>query len=175
MEADEFKYFVMPLKDKMFRFARRILRSGPEAEDLVQDAMIRLWHKRQTIRNDSNPVSFAMTITKNLCLDYLRSKYNMNKTTDIDTIENEIRENAATPDAMMMMDESDKLVRLAIDSLPEKLRMVIHLRDIEELSTAEAASVMGMTEGNLKVSLSRARKLVREIIEKQYNYEYEPD
>ncbi len=74
MNPEEFKIQVLPLKNKLFRLSLRMLGRVEEAEDSVQDAMVKLWTKKDELNKYSSIEAFAMTITKNLCLDRIRSK-----------------------------------------------------------------------------------------------------
>ena len=74
MEKNEFITLIMPFKDKLYRLAKRILISNDEAEDAVQEVFLKLWNGKQNIENYKNPEAFAITMTKNYCLDRLKSK-----------------------------------------------------------------------------------------------------
>ena len=74
MKQKEFIATVLPFKDKLYRLAKRILVSGDEAEDAVQEVYLKLWKGRNKISNYKNPEAFAVTMTKNYCLDRLKSK-----------------------------------------------------------------------------------------------------
>ena len=74
MELQEFKSKVLPLKDRLYRIALQMLKSLEEAEDALQDVMVRLWDKRMQLKEYKNLEAFAVTVTKNRCLDKLKSK-----------------------------------------------------------------------------------------------------
>jgi len=74
MKPLEFENLIAPFKDKVFRFAKRLLVSTEEAEDATQEVMVRLWHKKETLVNYNSVEALAMTMTKNFCLDQLKSK-----------------------------------------------------------------------------------------------------
>jgi len=74
MTVETFKIEVLPLKHKLYRFAKRLLKNATEAEDIVQEVFIRLWSRREKLSEYKSIEAFAMTITKNLCLDNLKSK-----------------------------------------------------------------------------------------------------
>ena len=74
MKQKEFLSTVLPFKDKLYRLAKRLLVSSDEAEDAVQEIFLKLWNGKEKIGKYKNPEAFAMTMTKNYCLDRLKSK-----------------------------------------------------------------------------------------------------
>lgn len=168
MTLENFKIEVLPLKHKLFRLAKRMLLNTAEAEDMVQEVLIRLWARKDKLNELRSIEAFAMTITKNLCLDKLKSK--RNKTDEL----TESREpvSFSTPYNSLEMSDSYKKVLKIIDSLPEQQRMIIHLRDIEGYEYEEISEVMNLSVNTIRVNLSRARKKVKETMIKMHNYEF---
>jgi len=167
MNPAEFKIQVLPLKHKLFRLSFRMLGSMEEAEDSVQDAMIKLWTKREELQNYSSVEAFAMTITKNICLDRIRSKsFQTERLSDRQA-------------SMLKDDPGDVLekvdftgfVRKIIDELPEQQKAIMHMRDIEGMEFEQIAENMGLNINAIRVNLSRARKKVRDTILKIQGYE----
>ena len=74
MEQKEFLNTILPCKDTLYRLAKRLLVSSDEAEDAVQEVYLKLWRGRLSIKKYKSPEAFAMTMTKNYCLDRLKSK-----------------------------------------------------------------------------------------------------
>lgn len=170
MTKQEFVNLVMPVKDRLFRMARRML-NETEAEDIVQDVFVKLWAKKSEISKYRNLEAFAMVITRNLCLDKIKSK--AYQTGELATW-NEPIDNKS-PEKLAELKNDVDLVHLAIASLPEQQRMIIQLRDVEEMEYDEIGEVMKMSMNALRVNLSRARKAVREQVKKIHNYEYTRD
>lgn len=167
MTKQEFVYRVMPLKDKLFRLARRIL-NEIEAEDIVQDVYIKLWAKRTDMEQYRSIEAFAMVVTKNLCLDKLKSKaYQNDKMTDwnepIDS---------RSPHRIAELKDDVKMVHQVISTLPEQQKLIVQMRDVEEMEYDEIAEVLKMNVNAIRVNLSRARKAIRDQIQKTHNYEY---
>ena len=169
MNFQDFNTKVYPLKDKIFRFARRMLEQTEEAEDLVQEVFIRMWKNREKLDDYRSLEALAMITTKNLCLDKLKArKFPVESWNDnrqfIETIAEEARP-----------DYSDLVVGVkeAMNSLPGQSRMIVHLRDIEGYEIDEIAEVMGMQENAIRVALSRARKRIREILINDKSYEFQ--
>jgi RNA polymerase sigma-70 factor (ECF subfamily) len=168
MTADSFKKEVLPMKNKLYRFAFRMLGDHEESQDTVQDTFLRLWAKRDRLGEYRSMEAFAMVITKNLCLDKLKSSRSKNLELK-DQLEAAVTK---TPyDTTEISDMKERVINI-IDTLPEQQKMAIHLRDIEGLDYDEIAEIMSMSLNNVRVNLSRARKKVRDTIIKTQNYEF---
>lgn len=165
MEKTEFIALVMPLKDKLYRLAKRILVSKDEAEDAVQEVFLKLWNGKKNIENYKNPEAFAITMTKNYCLDRLKSKQASNLKivhSNYQTSEN-VEKNIEANDGVEM-------VFKIMETLPEQQRIVLQLRDVEQFEFAEIAQMLDSSETAIRVALSRARKTVRDEMIKNYKY-----
>lgn len=165
MRQDEFMTVVLPFKDKLYRLAKRYLVSSEEAEDAVQEVLLKLWKGRSRMQNYKNPEAFAMTMTKNYCLDRLKSKQASNL-----KIVHSNYQNSDNLQKQVELSDEMQLVFKAMESLPEKQRVVMQLRDIEQFEFHEISEMLEINETAIRVNLSRARKTVREELLKQYNY-----
>ncbi|MDF1549191.1 MAG: sigma-70 family RNA polymerase sigma factor [Bacteroidales bacterium] len=166
MGKEEFEKTVFILKDKLFRFARRIINNTDDAEDVVQELMIVLWNKRTELKKFKNIEAYAMRSVKNMSIDKLKHyKVRQDKMQDIKDINPQIYNDLSNE-----KNEMSKLIRTAIEGLPEKQKLVMHLRDIEGYSFEEMETVLEMNIVALRVNLSRARKQVKEQILKIVNY-----
>ncbi len=165
MEQKEFLNTILPCKNTLYRLAKRLLVSSDEAEDAVQEVFLKLWKGRDKIHHYRSPEAFAVTMTKNYCLDRLKSRQASNlkivhtNYKNSDNIEKDIE---AT--------EGVELVTRIMQTLPEKQKMIMQLRDIEQFEFSEIAQMLSINETAIRVALSRARKTVREQLIKQYNY-----
>lgn len=166
MQKQEFLNIVLPLKDKLYRMAKRILVSHDEAEDAVQEVFLKLWNGKESIKKYSKPEAFAMTMTKNYCLDRLKSKQASNLTIVHQNYKNY---DSRTEDQVEAKDGVSMVFEI-MKQLPEQQRIILQLRDVEEYEYSEIAEVMEMNETAIRVNLSRARKIVREELIKKYNY-----
>jgi len=166
MGQEEFENTVFILKDKLFRFARKILNDAQDAEDVVQEVMLGFWNKRHEISKLVNFEAYAMRSVKNMSLDKIKHyKVRKDKMTDIIYhTESIYTEHSAE------RNEMQEIIKNSIDSLPEKQKLIIHLRDIEGYSFEEMSEVLEMDEVALRVNLSRARKKVKDEILKIINY-----
>lgn len=165
MNQNEFLTVILPLKDRVYRVAKRILVSSDEAEDAVQEVLLKLWKGRGSIKNYRSPEAFAMTMTKNYCLDRLKSKQASNLKI--------VHSNYPTSENIQREIEGSEGVSLVLDimeGLPEQQRLVLQLRDVEQLEFGEIAEILDKNETAIRVALSRARKAVRDALIKKYNY-----
>ena len=166
MKPLEFEQLIAPFKDKVFRFAKRLLVSTEEAEDATQEVMVRLWNKRETLVNYNSVEALAMTMTKNFCLDQLKSK----RASNLQLVHSNYRDNQVGVDQQLEAKDSWNWVEKMINELPEQQRLIIQMRDIEEFEFTEIAAVLEMNETAVRVALSRARKTIREQLVAKHNY-----
>lgn len=167
MELNEFTSRVLPLKNRLFRLALRILGREEEARDIVQESMIRMWNYRDKLGDYRSVEAFALVVTRNLSLDRIKAKgFQRNQVPDF--IEDQ---HAQNPYQQMETTDIVKKVYQVMEQLPEQQRTIMHLRDIEEMEYEEIAAAMNMNVNAIRVNLSRARKYVRETILKMQNYE----
>jgi RNA polymerase sigma factor (sigma-70 family) len=167
MTPEEFKIQVLPLKHRLFRLALRMLGRVEEAEDTVQDAMIKLWNRREDLENYSSVEAFAMTITKNLSLDRIRSKGFQAERISEKQVANVSEER----EEKLEKEDFARFVRKIIDHLPDQQKAIMQMRDIEGMEYEQIAEVMELNINAIRVNLSRARKKVRDTILKIQGYE----
>jgi len=166
MKQSELLKTVMPFKDKVFRVAKRLLVSTEEAEDATQELFFKLWKNKEKLQNYKSVEAFAMTMTKNYCFDRLKSKQASNLT----LIHSNYKEKDTPLDRRVELNDSVSLVHQLIENLPEQQKLIIQLRDIEQYEFDEIAKMMDLKPTAIRVSLSRARKTIREQLIKQHNY-----
>ena len=130
MSLQTFTNEVLPLKDKLYRFALRIVKDSPEAEDIVQEIMIKVWNKREDWASWSSLEAMCMTMTRNLAIDRTRSRHR--KVTDLPE-GYDVVENSATPEQATSSNDMMNHIRQIIDMLPESQKSIIQLRDVEGL------------------------------------------
>lgn len=158
MHKISFRDNILPLKDKLFRLALRITFDSSEAEDIVQDTLIKVWDKRNEWQQIESIESYCMTITRNLAID--RSQKMEARNMEL-TPEAQEMPDTLTPEKLFEQDEQLRLIHQAINSLPEKQRTIVQLRDIEGKSYKEIAEILGITEEQVKVNLFRARQRIK--------------
>lgn len=158
MKLEEFKYVILPLKDKLFRMALRIIRNQDEAEDIVQDVMIKVWNMGEEWTGIDNSEAYCCTMTRHLALQRLALKENRNGRLQADDYN---RSGTETPGEAMEKDERMRLLRKLINGLPDKQRHVVQLRDVEGMSYLEIARTLEITEDQVKTNLFRARQEIK--------------
>lgn len=167
MDAVTFKEKYIPYHQKLYRVAYRLLEDARDAEDIVQEAYIKLWNKRDELMQVTNSEAYCVILLRNLCLDFLRAKKkNLFQSTE-DTV---ISDNFALSDEIETIDEI-KHIETIIGLLPEKQRKIIRLRHFDDYSNEEIEEIMGLTSVNVRVLMSRARKRIKELFN-NYNYGY---
>ena len=166
MHQTEFLEIVLPFKDKVYRLAKRLLISNDEAEDATQELYFKLWKNKDKIENYDNVEAYAMMMTKNYCLDQLKSKRASNLTlvhSNYKDESNSLQENIEYRDEV-------GILKKMMNDLPERQKMIIQLRDIENYEYHEIGKILNMEPTAIRVALSRARKSLREKILKKQNY-----
>lgn len=167
MDKISFRDDVLPLKDKIFRLALRITLNRAEAEDIVQDVLLRVWNKRDELAAVNSLEAYSLTICRNLAID--RSQRAENSNINIDDAPQAESEDAA-PDDALYRSEKLRMIKVLFDKLPEAQREAMQLRDIEGKSYKEIAEITGRSEEQVKVNIFRARQSIRKQIEKIENY-----
>ena len=162
----EFPISFDALRNKVFRFACRMLHNDEDARDITQDMSEKIWNMHKEARLSGKIEALAMTMTKNLCLDKL--KHEKQKQYKLQVLRDS-QETAFQP-ADYDRKNTHQVIRELIDKLPEKQRMVIHLRDVESFSFEEIAEIMAMDVSAVRMNVSRARKTVKENLIKTMNY-----
>ncbi|WP_299536225.1 RNA polymerase sigma factor [Ulvibacterium sp.] len=166
MRQSEFLNVVMPFKDKLYRLAKRLLVSTEEAEDATQEILLKLWSKNEMIGSYKNVEAFAMTMTKNFCLDRLKSRQAGN----LKLVHSNYGETGTPLQKQVEVKDSALWVQKIMVELPEQQKMVLQLRDVEEYDYDEIAEMLDMKPSTVRVALSRARKTVREKLMQKHSY-----
>lgn len=166
MNQNEFVTLIAPFKDKVFRLAKRLLVSNEEAQDATQDILVKLWDKKNGLEKYTSVEAFAMTMTKNYCLDQLKSK----RASNMKIVHNNFTSTEASLDKKVEDLDSWNWVEKMINKLPEQQKLIIQMRDIEQYEFEEIAKILDMNETAVRVNLSRARKTIREKMTKTHQY-----
>lgn len=157
---------VLPLKNKLFRLALHITLSREDAEDMVQETMIRLWRKMQSGMEVENTEALAFTVCRNLCLDFMeRADQRQHVSMDDNLLDISTHTVAPDPSQRMENDEQRETLQRLLNTLPERQRTAFVLRDVDGHSYREIAEIMQITESNVKVNIFRARNKLRELLE----------
>lgn len=163
MTQETFRNTVFILRDEMFRFAKRFVMSSDEAEDVVQDLMIKFWQKKEELSTLGNLKSYALKSVRNECLNRLKHHDVKLGFADLQLHRSELY-------SMEVNNLKEHIINF-INHLPEKQKMVIHLKDVEEYEVSEISEIMEIEENAVRVNLMRARQKVKEQISQLMSYE----
>lgn len=156
-----FQHDILPLKNELYRLALRITLSREEAEDVVQETMIKVWNNRERWNDIDSIEAYCLTICRNLALDALRKKENQHESIDEKMMQSP---NFATHNLQdrIIQQERVQIVRKLVDELPEKQRSCMQLRDFEGKSYKEIATILNISEEQVKVNIFRARQAIKQ-------------
>ena len=172
MDAENFKRKFLSFHPKLFRIAYALVENKADAEDILQDAYFKLWNKRDELPDIENPEAFCVTLVKNLSLDFLRSPRANRREEEIESVFTLATD--SSPEKELETKDKEQQIRQLINRLPENQRQVLRLRGIDDCSMDEIEQITGLNAVNVRVLLSRARKVIREQFEKLYEYEQGP-
>ena len=158
---------MLPLKNELFRLALRITLNRAEAEDVVQETMMKVWNRRDDWDKIDSMEAFCLTICRNLSLDKMRHMDNLSASLEEEGHEAADISYGANPEEQAVQRDRIALVRRIIDQLPEKQRTVMQLRDMESKSYRDIAAIMGISEEQVKVNIFRARQTIKKEFLKQ--------
>ena len=157
-----FKNTWLPFESTFYKVALYILEDEADARDAVQDLYVKLWNRKEIDRNILNPKAFGITILKNICLDRLRKARSTSTLDEADP--------AGSPeetDGPVIGKETLEKVGAALGSLPEKMRELLEMRVFRGMPYWKISRETGMSEVNVRVHISKARKLLRKYMENE--------
>ncbi|MEM6737479.1 MAG: sigma-70 family RNA polymerase sigma factor [Bacteroidota bacterium] len=161
MSRDLYYTKILPASDGMYRYALSIVHEPETARDIIQDCLTKIWSIRKDLDKVEKVNAWAFRIVRNRCIEILRrNRYaDMNEKVvnmwQTDTVE----QSTITDDFMSWMAE-------ILKTLPEKQQEVFHLREVEDMSYQDIAETCGLTESDVKVNIHRARKKIKEVMQK---------
>ena len=162
MKKINFRNDILPLKNELYRLALRITLNPAEAEDVVQETMIKIWNRRDQWDEIESIEAFCLTICRNLAVDKMRKIEGQNQSLDEVANDAPDRSYSSNPEEQAMQQDRIELIRRLIGQLPEKQRSAMQLRDFEGKSYKEIATIMGISEEQVKVNIFRARQAIRQ-------------
>lgn len=142
-------------RNRLLRQALRFLPSKEDAEDVLQDAFIRLWAKAEQIETEKDAASLATVVIRNMAVDHYRQQKRKPQTTDVEMLD--LQEETADIDERRQL--VDEIMQRVLT--PLQLR-IVELREYEGLGYDEVASILGMQQPAVRMQLSRARRAIRE-------------
>lgn len=170
MSVAEFQEMFMPLRSHLYAVAYGILGSSDDALDAVQDLYVKLWQMRDKVDFHAvNVKAYSAVMIRNACYDrFRRSRLSY------DSVPSEAHNQLMSDEDVGRATEAKDMaliVKRLLTALPDRQREVMELRAIEGLELKEIAECLGMTEVNVRVLLSRARRSLRDQIENIISYE----
>jgi RNA polymerase sigma-70 factor (ECF subfamily) len=166
MKSSEFKILLLPFSSRLYRLAYGLLGNREEAEDTVQEVYLKLWKMREDLGKYNSLEALSVRITRNLCLDQLRRRKTTREVHGEEERDAQIE--TEDPSEKLLTRERSEIMHRLINELPEPQRSLVYFRHIEGKEYHEIESLMDMKENAIRVSISRARKQLREMLQKQY-------
>lgn len=165
MNNDEFKRRFLSFHSLIYRISYSILENRDDADDVTQEVYIKLWERRNNLGDVRNDEAFVVTMTKNMSIDLLRN--NQRKTTSI--IESkDLAFESGEEERLYARDELSNVMK-CMHTLPKTQQQAIRLRHFADMSIQEIAMATEQTETNVRQLLSRARRAMKEILNKNEN------
>lgn len=149
---------VLPLKNKLYRFAYSLLGDEDISKDVVQQTMLKVWEKSIELEKINNIEAWCMTLTRNFALDNLRSKHH--KTLALNPEYNNSIDDLS-PYRITEVDNTMEILGFIVDRLPLKQKEAFQLRDIEGYSYQEICDITGYNLNDVKINIFRARNTIR--------------
>lgn len=159
MDISEYKKTVIALRPTLLSIAKRIVRNEQDAEDIVQEVCLRMWHLRHDLGKYKNTEAYCVVMTKNSCIDKIRGQRVFSDENALTTK----TDDKQLPDQLLEEKENSLLIRQIIQKLPPLQQQIVRLKDIEGYETEEIAETLGIAAEAVRNNLSRARKRVREM------------
>jgi RNA polymerase sigma-70 factor (ECF subfamily) len=160
MKKISFRNDILPLKNQLYRLALRITLNSAEAEDIVQETMIKVWNRRDSWDEIDNIEAFCFTVCRNMALDSIKRHENQNEA--LDEGQTEQPDSGANPSEQTIENDQLQIVRQIVDSLPEKQRSCIQLRDFEGKAYKDIAQILDISEEQVKVNIFRGRQTIKQ-------------
>ena len=160
MEQEQFKREILPLRKQLLLYSRRLLDHPEDAEDVVQEVMMKLWYMRKELHLYDNVSALSVQMTKNLCLNRLKVAQRK-----MDSLEPESSLESDMPSPYTQLELKDEVshVMKIIDRLPDLQQTVLRMRHIDGFEIDEIAALTGCKPEAVRMNLSRARKKVKEL------------
>jgi RNA polymerase sigma-70 factor (ECF subfamily) len=160
MERTVFERVVKEQRNRVYTYATMMLRNATEAQDVTQEAMVRLWKHRDTV-DDARAQLWLKRTTHNLCIDRMRRKKTRGEV-GTEVLEQTSQDPSAGPQRIAESDQLGEQIEKALEKMHPRDRAVLLLREVQQLSYAEISEILDVNLGTLKARLHRARENLRE-------------
>lgn len=154
---------VTQLRPKLHDQATKLLADADAAEDAVQDTLLKLWTMRDKLNDYEHPTSLALVMTRNRCLDMLRSA-SARTSAPLDYA-GTVASDSPSPHRLLTAREAVAVAMKAMDKLPPSVAAIMKMRHVEGMETEEIARLIGATVESVRVGLSRGRRKMKEMID----------
>ena len=164
MNQEQFKREILPLRKQMLLYARSVLENPEDAEDVVQEVLMKLWYMRRELHRYESVAALSVEMTKNLCLN--RLKVAQRKIESLEHLSKaELAFESEIPSPLAQLEQKDDVAHVMriIDRLPELQQTILRMRHIDGFEIDEIAALTGSKPEAVRMNLSRARKKVKEI------------
>jgi len=166
MTREQFNKDILPLREKLYRYALSLTLDIALAEDVLQDVFIKLWTKRDQLEKVQNREAWCIRVVRNQSLDRIRQR--KREPLELEKVHYAVGALAAA-DSLEHQDLLEQ-IRLVLEKLPEQQREIFRLRELMGYSNAEIEEILHLNHSQVKVSLFRARKIIRKQMDKIINY-----
>ena len=154
MRTEEFNHIILPMRSDLKEYALRLTESDDNAEDLVQEVMLRLWNMHDSLENHQNVKALALTILRNKYTDQWRHR-------QLESGKESCYE-ASTNDNAAEMNDEMAIIRTIIKHLPPLQQQIMTMKEIEGYEAEEIIKITGCTADSLRQNLSRARRRIQQ-------------
>jgi len=156
MLKEKFEKYILPVSEKMYRYAFSILKDSETAADVVQDCLMKIWNNRMKLPEIKNYESWVMRITRNQCYDWVKTnRFTLISEKELDRID------SRNADDQLLANDHLQWLDKILKSFSEKQQEIFHLREIEEMTYQDIAEILGLSLSEVKVSLHRTRAKIR--------------
>jgi RNA polymerase sigma-70 factor (ECF subfamily) len=158
----DFKKIYDATMQLLYKISYRVVNDEEAAEDLVHDSLIKMNEKELVFPSLDDAKYWLIRVVKNASLNYAKRKTRERKA--YEKVLREEKKESVSGEVELLKKETQKKAREALNKLPEKLRMILILREYAEMNYKEIGKVLGITEGNVKIRVFRAREQLAKII-----------
>jgi len=166
MTREQFHKEILPLREKLYRYALSIVLDTALAEDVLQDVFIKLWTKRDELDSVKNREAWCVRVVRNQSLDRIRQR--KRQPLELKKVHYLVGDSATVDD--LAHQDLLQQIRLVLEKLPEQQREIFRLRELMGYSNAEIEEILDLNHSQVKVNLFRARQIIRKKIDKIINY-----
>lgn len=154
---NDFRKIWLPLADRFYRVAYHLLESRPDAEDAVQELYLKILSMHGKLVYVRDPAAYGITLLKNICIDRIRRR----ESRRAEQLEEFIAADTSGPEKQMAEKDTLSRVMKEMERLPEKQAKVLRMRAVEGLEYDEIARRTGLSQVNIRVLISIARKTLK--------------